>query len=624
MNSRLEEQDFTVEKVDFSIWKRLYSYALRNRALAGIILLSLVIVSLVDVAYPLLSRYAIDHFVTPRTSEGLVTFGICYALFVIIQGFCTFIFISRSGKLEMTIAYTIRQEAFTKLQNLSFSFYDKTAVGYLMARMIADVGRLSEMVAWSIVDVMYALFYIVSSIVTIFSLNWRLALVVVAVIPPLAIISLFLQKRILRYQRSARKQNSRITSAFNEGIMGAMTTKTLVREEQNAKEFDALTGEMRRLSVRAALLNASFFPLVISLGAIGTGFALMLGSDGALNGQTAFIGTITVGTLVSFISYATQMFDPIQQLANILAELQDAQASAERVISLLDTESEVVDTAEVIEKYGDNLCPRHENWETINGEITFDHVSFSYKEGEPILQDFSLNVRPGETIALVGETGAGKSTIVNLVCRFYEPTQGRILIDGRDYRERSQLWLQSNLGYVLQSPHLFSGSIADNIRFARPDATDEEIRSAAAMVHADTFIEKQANSYDTEVGEGGARLSTGQKQLISFARVILANPRIFVLDEATSSIDTETEQLIQQAITQVLDGRTSFIVAHRLSTIRNADRILVIRGGQAVEAGTHRELMELNGYYHDLYTHQFREEIMQDALSRSEGKTETA
>lgn len=617
MNSRIEEQDFAAERVDLSIWKRLYAYALRNRALVAVILTSLVIVALVDVAYPLLSRYAIDTFITPRTTEGLLPFALAYGALVIVQGFGTFIFISRSGKMEMAIAYAIRQEAFEKLQNLSFSFYDKTAVGYLMARMIADVGRLSEMVAWSLVDVLYALFYVISSIVTIFSLNWRLALVVVAVIPPLAAISLILQKKILRYQRQARKQNSRITGAFNEGIMGAMTTKTLVREEQNAKEFNELTEDMRRISIRAALLNASFFPLVISLGAIGTGFALMLGSAGALNGRAALVGAISVGTLVSFISYATQMFDPIQQLANIFAELQDAQASAERVIALLDTKPEVVDTPEVVEKYGDILHPKRGNWEPIHGDITFEHVSFSYKEGEPVLRDFSLDVRAGETIALVGETGAGKSTIVNLVCRFYEPTEGRILIDGTDYRERSQLWLQSNLGYVLQSPHLFSGTIADNIRFSRPDATDDEVRAAAALVHADAFIEKQEKGYATEVGEGGARLSTGQKQLLSFARVMLANPRIFVLDEATSSIDTETEQLNQQAIMHVLEGRTSFIVAHRLSTIRNADRILVIRGGRTVESGSHEELMAQRGYYYDLYTHQFREEVMQGALSRA-------
>ena len=337
MSGRIEEQDFTAQRVDLTVWKRLYRYALRNRGLVAAVLLSLVVVALVDVAYPLLSRYAIDRFVTPRTSAGLGRFALAYAACVLVQGVGTFLFISRSGRMEMEIAYAIRQEAFEKLQTLSFSFYDRTAVGYLMARMISDVGRLSEMVAWSLVDVLYALFYVASSIVTIFSLNWRLALVVVAVIPPLALVSVFLQRRILYYQRRARRQNSRITGAFNEGIMGAKTTKTLVREERNAQEFGELTEEMRRVSIRASLLSAAFFPLVISLGAIGTGCALMLGSAGALNGQTAFVGAITVGTLVSFISYATQMFDPIQQIAGIFAELQDAQASAERVIALLDT-----------------------------------------------------------------------------------------------------------------------------------------------------------------------------------------------------------------------------------------------------------------------------------------------
>ena len=399
--------------------------------------------------------------------------------------------------------------------------------------------------------------------------------------------------------------------------MGAMTTKTLVREEQNAAEFETITTDMRKASVKAAVLSASFFPLVVSLGAVGTSFALIFGGAGvkaSLGGAETFIGVITAGTLVSFINYAASLFDPIQQLAGIFADMQSAQASAERVLGLLDTESEVKDSPEAEEKYGTSMDPKRENWETIKGDIVFDHVDFFYKESEPLLKDFNLHIRAGETVALVGETGAGKSTIVNLICRFYEPKKGRILIDGRDYRERSQLWLQSSLGYVLQSPHLFSGTIRDNIRFGKPDADDKSVRSAAAMVHADAFIERQPKGYDTEVGEGGVRLSTGQKQLISFARVILSDPQIFVLDEATSSIDTETEQLIQEAITEVLRHRTSIVVAHRLSTIRNADRILVIRDGAIVEEGNHETLLAKGGYYHDLYMHQYREDAMQEAL----------
>ena len=608
------------EKMDAKLWKRLFGYAIRNRALFIRILLSMLIVAGIDALYPILTRFAIDRFVRPDatpTTDGLWTFFGIYVALVVFQGFFTMRFIGRSGEMEMAISYAIRQEAYLKLQTLSFSFYDKTSAGYLMARMVSDVARLSDMIAWSITDFLWSGFYITFCFAAMFWFNWKLALIVLAVIPPLAIVSLYIQRRILRYQRVARKHNSRITGAFNEGIMGAMTTKTLVREEQNAAEFETITTDMRKASVKASVLSASFFPLVVSLGAVGTSLALIFGGAGveaSLGGAETFLGVITAGTLVSFINYASSLFDPIQQLAGIFADMQSAQASAERVLSLLDTESEVSDTPEAEAKYGTSMDPKRENWESIEGDIIFDHVDFYYKESEPLLRDFNLHIRAGETIALVGETGAGKSTIVNLICRFYEPKKGRILIDGRDYRERSQLWLQSSLGYVLQSPHLFSGTIRDNIRFGRPDADEESVRRAAAMVHADAFIERQQKGYDTEVGEGGVRLSTGQKQLISFARVILADPQIFVLDEATSSIDTETEQLIQSAITEVLKGRTSIVVAHRLSTIRNADRILVIRGGAIVEEGNHETLLEKGGYYHDLYMHQYEEDAMQEAL----------
>ncbi len=608
------------EKVDVKLWKRLFGYAMRNRGLFVRILISMLIVAIIDALYPVLTRFAIDHFVRPDalpTTDGIWLFFTIYAVLVILQGFCTTRFIGRSGEMEMAISYAIRQEAYRKLQTLSFSFYDKTSAGYLMARMVSDVARLSDMIAWSITDFLWCGFYTLFCFGAMFWFNWKLALIVLAVIPPLAVVSLYLQKKILRYQRVSRKHNSRITSAFNEGIMGAMTTKTLVREEQNAAEFEAITTDMRKASVKASVLSATFFPLVVSLGAVGTSLALIFGGAGVkatLVGSETFLGVITAGTLVSFINYASSLFDPIQQLAGIFADMQSAQASAERVLSLLDTESEVKDTPEVEAKYGDSMNPKRENWEPIEGDITFDHVDFFYKETEPLLRDFNLHIRAGETVALVGETGAGKSTIVNLICRFYEPKKGRILIDGKDYRERSQLWLQSSLGYVLQSPHLFSGTIRDNIRFGRPDADEESVKKAAAMVHADEFIERQQKGYDTEVGEGGVRLSTGQKQLISFARVILANPQIFVLDEATSSIDTETEQLIQSAITEVLKGRTSIVVAHRLSTIRNADRILVIRNGAIIEEGDHETLLMKGGYYHDLYMHQYQQDALQEAL----------
>ena len=608
------EQDFTNEKVDLKLWKRLYAYAWRSKKTFLTTIACLLFTSLVDAVYPLMANYAVDSFILPGRSEGVWLFLLLYVALAFSQGFGTLGFITRCGRMEMTISYDIRQDGFLKLQNQSFSYYDKTAVGYIMARMISDVNRLSEMVAWSMVDLLWSSSYAVLCLVIMLVKNWRLALLVLLVVPPLAVAALFLERAILKYQREARKQNSRITGAFNEGIMGAMTTKTLVYEEENGREFRKITESMRRASIKAALINAVFFPLVISLGAVGTSLALYLGGQGVLDPDRAFIGRISAGTLVAFVTYAASLFDPIQQLASIFADFQSAQASAERVISLIDAPIEVQDTPEVIEKYGDVIEPKRENWESIEGSIRFEHVSFAYNPEEPVLTDFNLDIEAGQTVALVGETGAGKSTIVNLVCRFYEPTAGAVYIDGRDYRTRSQLWLQSSLGYVLQSPHLFSGTIADNIRYGRPDASLAEVKQAARLVHADKFISEQAKGYNTQVGEGGIRLSTGQKQLICFARVILADPRIFVLDEATSSIDAETEQLIQEAITTVLKGRTSLVVAHRLSTIRSADRILVIRGGRIQESGTHEELLALGGYYHDLYEHQFREERLHSAM----------
>ena len=608
--STLQEQDFDQysKKIDLGIWKRLLKYALRYKKVFFTLVALLLLVACVDIVLPLMSRYAIDNFVEKSTLEGIVPFVIVYLGLIALQAFNIAGFIKYAGKLEMNIAFDIRQQAFKKLQELSFSFYDKTAVGYLMARMVSDISRLSEMIAWSIVDMMWALAYVIGVMVTLMVLNYKLALIVLVVIPPLVVISIIFQRLILKYQRVVRKTNSRITGSFNEGIMGAMTSKTLVREKANTDEFVSLTGEMRRASIKATTLSAIFMPLVMFLGSIGTGLALERG------GYEVMVMGLSFGTLSVFITYTMNFFEPIQQLAAILAEMQSAQASAERVITLIDTPCEITDTDEVVEKYGDSFHPKRENWEEIKGQIEFEHVSFSYKDGESVLDDFSLKVRAGETIALVGETGSGKSTIINLVCRFYEPTQGRILVDGRDYKERSQLWLQDKLGYVLQTPHLFSGSIRENICYGRKDATDEQVRAAARMVSAEEFILRLEKGYDTEVGEGGARLSTGEKQLISFARVILADPKIFVLDEATSSIDTETEQLIQNAITRVLKDRTSFIVAHRLSTIRNADRILVIKNGKIAEMGSHRQLIKQKGHYYDLYTTQFKEEASDEIL----------
>lgn len=606
---RFEEKDFSEIRTK-GIWKRLLGYALKEKKILTVGLLEMALVAACDVVFPLMTRYSINNFIVPGTSEGLPFFALLYVLLVGASSFGVYGFIKNSGLLEMQVSYAIRRDAFHKLQQLSFSYYDTMAVGHIMSRMVSDVARLSELMAWSMTDIVFAAVSIVGFVGVMFSLNFRLALMVLVIVVPIAILSNILQKLILKYQRQVRRVNSKITAAYNEGIAGAVTTKTLDREEESSAEFRELTGEMRRTSIRSATVGALMMPMVMFFGSIGSAIALWQGGS--------MVEVISFGTLSAFISYSTQLFDPILTIVRIIGDFQSARAAAERVFALLDEPCEITDTPEVIAEYGTEFAPKTENWPPIRGDIEFRDVSFAYKNSSPLFTHFNLKVRAGENIAIVGETGAGKSSLVNLVCRFYEPTAGELLIDGVDYRKRSMLWLQKSLGYVLQTPHLFSGSIADNIRYARPDASMEEVKAAAALIGADGFIERLEKGYETDVGEGGTLLSTGQKQLVSFARVVLADPRIFVLDEATSSIDTETEAVIQNAITKVLAGRTSFIIAHRLSTIRHADRILVVSAGKVVESGTHEELIAAKGQYYKLYTVQSSREREQELLDGSE------
>lgn len=607
-----QEQEYT-QPFNMELWKKLIRYARPYRKDLLLLAATMAISGGIDAIFPLMNRYAVDNFIVPGKLGGLWIFALISVILISIQAFNVWRLICIAGRIETGVCYDIRKIAFKKLQELSFSYFDRTPVGWIMARMISDIQRLGETVAWGLVDLMWGSAMMVATIAIMLYLNWRLALITLSVVPILVAVSVYFQRVILKAYRQVRKVNSQITGAFNEGIMGAKTTKTLAREEENLEEFKELTERMRHSSVRAVVVSSIYMPVVMALGSIGTGLALWLGGEGVI------AKSITYGTLVAFINYTTQFFEPIRELSRIFAELQNSQASAERVFFMIETEPDVKDSPAVIEKYGDLFNPKKENWPPIKGDVTFHNVSFWYKEGEEVLKDFNLEVKAGETIALVGETGAGKSTIVNLLCRFYEPTEGEIRIDGVDYRKRSQLWLQSNIGYVLQTPHLFSGTVKENIRYGRLDATDEEVVEAAKLVNAHDFIMRLENGYDTQVGEGGNRLSTGQKQLISFARAVLANPKIFVLDEATSSVDTETEQIIQNAIQKVLQGRTSFVIAHRLSTIRSADRILVIRNGRVVEQGTHWELLRRKGYYYRLYTNQFMEEKEREIMSQMRG-----
>lgn len=599
--NEFKEQEYT-RRFDWGLWKKIIVYMKNYKKEAIILIFVMMGVGIIDAFFPILTKEAVDRFVIPGTVEGLPQFAIFYVGLVIVQAINVWLLIAMAGKMETGISYDMRKAGFRRLQELSFSYYDKTAVGWLMARMTSDIRRLGDVISWSLVDLVWGITMMIAMMAIMFSLNWKLALISLSVVPLLAIISLYFQKRILKAYRQVRKINSRITGAFNEGIMGAQTTKTLVREKKNLEEFSNLTGRMRNSSIRAAIFSSLFLPIVLTMGSVGTALALRFA------GEAILLERISYGILVAFISYTVRFFEPISQLARIFAELQSAQASAERTISMIETEPEIQDTKDVIKLYGDSFEPLKGNWPAINGEIVFKNVHFAYQTGEKVLEDFNLEIKAGETIALVGETGSGKSTIVNLACRFYEPTAGEILIDGMDYRQRSQLWLHDNIGYVLQTPHLFSGTIKENIRYGSLAGSDLDIIKAAKLVNAHQFIIKLEKGYETMIGEGGGNLSTGEKQLISFARAILANPKIFILDEATSSIDTEMEKIIQQAINKVLEGRTSFIIAHRLSTIREADRILVIRKGKILEAGKHHELLAKKGYYYRLYTNQFLSE----------------
>ena len=597
-----DEKDYT-QAFDWSIWKRLLPILGRFKGRYLKLIGFTVCADLVDSIQPLFQLYVISHFIQAGTLDGLVPFTAAYLLCIVVLSLLVVASTRQTMYIEMYLGRDLRRDLFEHLQTLSLSFYNVTPVGYLLTRITNDTNRIAGNLAWTFNDMVDVLVYVVSSFAIMFALNWQLALVVILVVPFVAVLTGWFQPRILRWNRQVRKINSKITGAFNEGITGAKTSKTLVIEDQSIRSFREITGDMNSFAVRAARLNAVYIPVTLFFSSLTVAIVLLWG------GYLTVEQVLDIATLSTFISYAMNIFEPIQNMTANLAEFIAVQASIERVTGLLDEVPQITDSPEVIEKYGDAFNPKRENWEPIQGDIEFRDVTFRYPDGgDNVLEHFSLHIPAGTTVAIVGETGAGKSTLVNLACRFFEPTEGQILIDGRDYRERSQLWLHSSIGYVLQSPHLFSGTVKDNIRYGRLDATDKEIEAAARAVSADTVVAKLKDGWDSSVGEGGDRLSTGEKQLISFARAVLADPRIFVLDEATSSIDTQTEQLIQQAIDHLLQDRTSFLIAHRLSTIRKADMILVVRDGKIVEQGTHETLLRAKGYYHDLYSKQFAEE----------------
>lgn len=568
------------------------------KTLTAMILLG-ILSSLADTIYPFFTNYALDHFIAEQTLSGLPAFIGLYILLMVLQEIDNFYCLYECGKVEMSVDRDLRDVSFSHLQTLSFAYFNQNNVGYIHARIMSDTSKIGELVAWRMMDVVWNISYILFVLVTMLVVNVRLALFVIVLVPIAVVIISFFQRKLVGLNRKVREINSTITGDFNEGITGIRSIKSMAVEERMYGDFAKDTADMFRKSVHTAHYSALLTSLVTMLSSIA--LAIVLWRGGLITMQ----GVLTIGTLSVFMSYAVGMLEPIQSIIQSISALVAIQVNIERFCALLEEQSDVADTPEVTTQYGDNFHAKKENWEPLLGDVEFRDVTFHYPDGtENVLEHFNLKVPRGTNVAIVGETGAGKSTLVNLVCRFYEPTEGQVLIDGRDVRERSQLWLHSNIGYVLQNPQLFSGTIRENLRYGKPDATDEEIWRALHLLSADQVVQKMDNGLDSEVGEGGGRLSTGEKQLLSFTRALLADPKILVLDEATSSIDTITEKTIQNAIGTIIAGRTSFVIAHRLSTITGADLIVAVRDGKIVESGTHRELMQKHGYYHSLYQEQ--------------------
>jgi len=623
MNDALLQQDEFKARLDAGLWGRIFRRALPLKRFLIPLFLTAIVTAMCDASFALTTRWVIDGVAAHGAAAPFTRYICVYLGLTVALSTCVWFFIGLAGNISNRMAHDIRRDGFDRLQDLEFAYFDTRPVGWLISRLTSDCDRLSRIIAWGFLDIVWGLSFIVMIAVSLLIMNWRLALIVLAILPPLAVVSKYFQKKMLLSSREIRKFNSQITANFNESIQGMRTTKSFVREGENLREFSALSAQMFDASVLNARQNSLYYPVVMSLGSLAAGLCLWRG--GYLTTQ----GAMSIGTLVAFINFAGQFFQPINQLALRLTEMQGAQAAGERVMGLLATEPAIADSPAVRERLrtfataGGNdpadpgLAP--DGLPADIKAMEFRNVTFRYATGPIVLDDFNLKVRAGETIALVGASGGGKSTIVSLACRFYEPTSGQILLNGTDYRERPLGWLQSQLGIVLQTPHLFKGTVRENIRYGRLNATDQEIEEAARLVNAHGFITQMEHGYDAQVGEGGNRLSSGQRQLLSFARALIANPQIFIMDEATSSIDTETEQLIQSGLEIIFRGRTSFVVAHRLSTIRRADRILVINQGKIEESGTHQELLNKRGHYFELYTSQFLRELADTTINTAVG-----
>lgn len=588
---------------------KIYNYLLPQKRVILISVVTLILTSSLSTLPPVFNKYAIDHFLGNRTTEGIFLFSILYLLSVASQTFFNAVSSYFNTLTNIRLAKDLQTAAFRHIQTLSFSYFNKNNVGNIHSRLVSDIENIAEAVCWTIFSAIWDIVYILSAFVIMFLIDANLALLLLILLPIISYVFFKLQGKIFYLNKKVREDNSIITGDFNETILGAKDVKILTAEKAMKEKFHLHTIGMRKKSVHLGRITALSSSTMVFFSTFAVAIVLMQG------GKLTKEGAMAIGSLTVFMSYASEIADRIRFISGEISYLVKASANIARFDELMKEKSEVFDTEEVIEKYGDSFHPKKENWEPLLGEVEFKNVTFRYPDGEDnVLENFNLKVQKGTHIAIVGETGAGKSTLVNLVCRFFEPTEGEILIDGKNVKERSIHWLHSNIGYVLQAPHLFSGTIRENLRYGKADASEEEMMRALSLVSATSLIEKLEKGLDTEVGEGGDNLSTGEKQLISFARAIIGEPAILILDEATSSIDTLTEKAIQDATQAVIKGRTSFVIAHRLSTIVDADMILVVKNGKIIEQGRHKELLAKKGYYHSLYTKQFEDASVKEVF----------
>lgn len=590
--------------------KRMIDYLFTYRKWMSSFLFWITVTAIVEAIFPLVVLHLIDNVLSPQIQLALearqngstylpdLSLVYPYILFILfvglIQAISVYIFVRDCGRVNEHVMYDIREQLFRKLQQLSFSFYDKSASGWLLTRMTSDTDRVTQVISWGLLDALWGIITIFFCQIAILYYNWKLGLIIFVSIPILLVVSIKIRMLVLQYSRTSRKINSDLTANFSEHINGVKINKSTAQEERVTQDFMGLSGKMRHASYRASYYTAMYVPLVVFIGALAAAGIVYLGGNMAI----AVPAGLTVGVLAASFDYSLKIFMPIIDISLFYAQVQGSLSAGERIFSLLDEPLTIKED------------PNAATYPEIKGAIDFKNVTFYYNKENPVMLDFNLQIKPGTSVALVGATGEGKTTIANLVARFYEPVEGQLLIDGLDYKRHTLESLRSQIGVVLQTPHLFSGTLEDNIRFGRKQATHQDILNALELVGARQFIPR----LNEEVGESGEQLSMGERQLVSFARAVLTNPSIFIMDEATSSIDTIAEAQIQKGVEQMLKNRTAIVIAHRLSTIKNCDRILVIKRGQIIEDGSHQSLLKQKGKYYDLYTHQLRAERMKTVV----------